>query len=367
MKKIIRSIIVLSGVLLLSVICFFTPQKVLETEDDYCIVSQNVPAHMRKIWFGNQLTLFSPDKKQTIARAPIIQGGFTDYSYSDGYLCYKTIYSGSSRLLREKYDTDKLYICNLMDKSGGQDVIEEAECYVLGEGKLIYESTSGDLFYYDIDRKKKERIDWEWEQYSEGLYHIRWRNEESFYITDSSGKRLYCYSVKDKSASLIFESDKMINGIIPYQQDEVIIYGEAGLLKKRIGSDKKPSVLTEIENTVYKSGEGENLEDNVAGCPFAVGENGELYYDNNGYIWEYDMKSGSAKKMIDLRKIPGVNLDNENSEISYKIGRDSIMVAVSLKKELIFSFYDYTGELKKRYEMPYPGWETSSYNRNRGA
>ena len=239
---------------------------------------------------------------------------------------------------------------------------------MLSEGKLIYESTSGELFYYDIDKKEKERIDWKWEQYSAVLYNIRWRDEESFYITDSSGKKLYCYSVKDKRTAMIFESDETISGIIPYQSDEVIIYDELGrLIKKKINSNKTFGMLAEIENTVYERREWDNLEDNVAGCPFSLGENGKLYYDNEGYICEYDMKSDSVEKVIDLREISEANHNSQDAEINYKLGQDNIIVIVSLKEKQIFNYYDYTVNLKKRYEISYPSWETSSYNRNRGA
>lgn len=368
MKRIIMSLLVIFGVIILIANCFWSPPKILKAKKDYCLISQNIPTNTEKIWFGNQLKLISPDDEQVVVRVPMIQGGFIDYFYGEGYLCYKTRYSGTFRLLRKKYDTDKLYIFNLADKSEEHDIIEKVESYVLSEGKLIYESTSGGLFYYDIDKKKKEKIDWKWKQYSGVLYNIRWRDEESFYITDLSRKKLYCYSLKDKRAVMIFESDKAINGIIPYQADEVIIYDESGrLIKKKIDSDKDPRILTKIENTVYKRKEGDALEDNVVGCPFSLVENGKLYYDNEGYICEYDIESDSIEKIIDFREIPEVNLNDQNAEINYKFGENSIIVIVSLKERQIFNYYDYAGELEKRYEISYPSWETSSYNRNRGA
>ena len=272
-------------------------------------------------------------------------------------------------------DRDRLYVCSLSPEKITKE-IENVDGYFLDGEKLIYEDTGGDLYYYNIRTEEKQKIIGEWEDYRDiSIDNIRWTDKDSFYILDDNRKQLYCYSIKDNRGVRIAESEKNILGVIPKGED-VLLYLSSGEIAEYSMVDQKVAVLISgIDASIYMEDGAwrQKMSDNVIGCPFTIGGDGRLYYDNNLKLYAYDFQEKVSEEIIDFSNMEKFRTEEELEDdpfyysYNYIIGKDSVILIQSeTGKGEYVGFYDFNGELKKKELVKFSKWNTNKFARNFG-
>ena len=368
--------IICVGVIFISVVKYIKMDKIeIDPKKDYFLISEDNTFRDFPYMLGNRLSLLAEDSKMPVAHMGGFCRGFDQFHYSKGYLCYKKTYSSSLLISTMFIDRDRLYVCSLSPKKTIKE-IENVDRYVLEGEKLIYEDTKGHLHYYNIKTEEKQEIEWKWKDYwNIAIDNIRWKDRENFYILNDDRKRLFCYSIKDGKAVRIAETEESILGVIP-TGESVLLYLESGeIIKYSIPNQESEVLISGINASIYRESEGiwwgQMINSNVIGCPFSIGGDGRLYYDNNLKLYAYDFQEKATEEIVsfgDMEKYrPKDELENDSvyGSYSYVIGKDGIIISKSGNesgKHIVY--YDFEGKLKSKKLVKFPQWETNEYARN---
>ena len=107
------------------------------------------------------------------------------------------------------------------------------------------------------------------------------------------------------------------------------------------------------------------INENIFGCPFAIGGDGRLYYDDNLKLYAYDFKKESIEKIVDFSDLEKYRTEDNGPVYHYVVGKNKIIVKQSgTTLGAYVSYYDFRGGLIKKELIKFPQWETNEYARN---